>query len=95
MSGARRERRIVASSRSSSAIEEGAGDKREVSDPVIASKGLSCSIATGVDLVDSRRIDKRSRARMGRGREVLREGEGVGMLFLGTGAGLVDRVEGI
>lgn len=95
MSGARRERRIVASSRSSSAIEDGAGDKREVSDPVIANKGLSCSMGIGVDLVDSRRIERRSRARMGRGREVLREGEGVGMLFLGNGAGLVDRVEGI
>ena len=95
MSGASRERRIVASSRSSSAIEDGAGDRREVSDPVIANKGLSCSMGIGVDLVDSRRIDRRSRARMGRGREVLREGEGVGMLFLGTGAGLVDRVEGI
>jgi hypothetical protein len=86
---------MVASSRSSSAIEDGAGDRREVSDPVIASKGLSCSMGTGVDLVDSRQIDRRSRARMGRGSEVLREGEGVGMLFLGTGAGLVDRVEGI
>jgi hypothetical protein len=95
MSGARRERRMVASSRSSSAIEDGAGDKREVSDPVIANKGLSCSMATGVDLVDSRRIDRRSRASIGRGREVLREGEGVGILVLGTGVGLVDRVEGI
>jgi hypothetical protein len=94
MSGARRERRIVASSRFSSAIEEGAGDKREVSDPVIASKRLSCSIVTGVDLVDSRRIESRSRASMGRGREVLREGEGVGM-FLGTGTGLEDGREGI
>lgn len=95
MSGARRERRIVASSRSSSAMEEGAGDKREVSDPVIVSKGLSCSMVTGVDLVDSRRIENRSRASMGRGREVLREGEGVGMFFLGTGAGLEVGMEGI
>ena len=86
---------MVASSLSSSAIEDGAGDIRDVSDPVIANKGLSCSMATGVDLVDSRRIDRRSRARMGRGREVLREGEGVGMLFLGTEAGVWDRVEGI
>jgi hypothetical protein len=52
-------------------------------------------MATGVDLVDSRRIDRRSRARMGRGREVLREGEGVGMLFLATEAGVGERVEGI
>jgi hypothetical protein len=86
---------MVASSLSSSAIEDGAGDRREVSDPVIASKGLSCSMGIGVDLVDSRRIDRRSRASIGRGSEVLREGEGVGILFLGTGAGLVDRVEGI
>jgi hypothetical protein len=95
MSGARRERRMVASSLSSSAIEDGAGDKREVSDPVIANKGLSCSMGIGVDLVDSRRIESRILASIGRGKEVLREGEGVGMLFLGTGAGLVDRVEGI
>ena len=86
---------MVASSLSSSAIEDGAGDKREVSDPVIANKGLSCSMGIGVDLVDSRRIDRRSRARMGRGREVLRDGEGVGILFFGAGVGLGDRVEGI
>jgi hypothetical protein len=95
MSGARRERRMVASSLSSSAMEDGVGDKREVSDPVIASNGLSCSMGIGVDLVDSRRIDRRSRASIGLGKEVLREGEGVGILVLGTGAGLGDGVEGI
>ena len=95
ISGARRERRMVASSLSSSGIEEGAGDSREVSDPVMARSGLSGEIGTGADLVDSRRIESRSRASIGRGSEVLRDGGGVGMLFLGTDAGLAGRVEGI
>jgi len=86
---------MVASSLSSSGIEEGAGDSREVSDPVMAKSGLSGEIGTGADLVDSRRIESRSRASIGLGSEVLRDGGGVGMLFLGTGAGLADRLEGI
>ena len=86
---------MVASSLSSSAIEDGVGDKREVSEPVMARSGLSGEIGTGADLVDSRRIESRSRASIGLGSEVLRDGGGVGMLFLGTGAGLADRLEGI
>ena len=86
---------MVASSLSSSVIEEDAGDRRDVSDPVMAKSGLSGEIRTGADLVGSRRMESRSRASIGREREVLREGGGVGMLFLGTDAGLAGRVEGI
>ena len=95
ISGARRDRRIVASSLSSSAKEDGVGDKREVSDPVMARSGLSGEIEAGADLVDSRRIESRSRASIGLGSEVLRDGGGVEMLFLGTGAGLAGRFDGI
>jgi len=86
---------MVASSLSSSGIEEGAGDRRDVSDPVMNNSGLSEEIGTGVDLVDSRRIESRSRSSIGLGSEVLRDGGGVGMLFLGREAGLAGILEGI
>lgn len=47
----------------------------------MVNSGLSGEMGTGVDLVDSRRMDSRSRARMGRGRD-LRDMEGVGVLIL-------------
>jgi hypothetical protein len=62
---------MVASSLSSLAVEEGTGDKRELSDPVVAKRGLSGEMGTGLDLVDSRRMERRSRANTGRGRDDL------------------------
>ena len=69
MRGARRDRRMVASSLSSLLATEGVGERRVSRDPVSAKRGVSGEAATGLDLVESRRIERRSRANAGLGKD--------------------------
>ena len=69
MRGARRDRRMVASSLSSLLTTEGVGERRVSLDPVSPKRGLSGEAATGLDLVESRRIERRSRANTGLGKD--------------------------
>jgi len=69
MRGARRDRRMVASSLSSLLATEGVGERRVSRDPGLAKRGLSGEAATGLDLVESRRIERWSRANAGLGKD--------------------------